>query len=189
MAGLGDGGSKFTWPGFGDNVRVLEWILGRLDGTADAQDTPIGRVSHRSQLLRLHEPLSQPGAIYKLVFFASHDPSNPWLIHRSLQYHNHDQSCFDNAIMIIVVFYSCLAELKNILPSYIACAYIYVSKLIVLHVKVVPRSFLPSVSICGSVLCIRADCPRVSHVACRYPRQSRSTWRTLGFRTCRCSRC
>lgn len=35
---------KFLWPGFGDNVRVLKWALERLDGTADARWTPIGRV-------------------------------------------------------------------------------------------------------------------------------------------------
>ncbi|WP_280258031.1 phosphoenolpyruvate carboxykinase (GTP) [Nocardia wallacei] len=34
----------FLWPGFGDNVRVLEWALERLDGTADAVETPIGYV-------------------------------------------------------------------------------------------------------------------------------------------------
>ncbi len=33
---------QFVWPGFGDNVRVLKWICERLDGTAAAQDTPIG---------------------------------------------------------------------------------------------------------------------------------------------------
>lgn len=35
---------NFMWPGFGDNFRVLEWILGRCDGTADADETPIGYV-------------------------------------------------------------------------------------------------------------------------------------------------
>ncbi|MDB6163150.1 MAG: phosphoenolpyruvate carboxykinase, partial [Xanthomonadaceae bacterium] len=39
----GDDG-KFLWPGFGDNLRVLEWIVGRVDGTADAVNTPIGAV-------------------------------------------------------------------------------------------------------------------------------------------------
>ncbi|MFI9634343.1 phosphoenolpyruvate carboxykinase (GTP) [Nocardia sp. NPDC051929] len=34
----------FLWPGFGDNVRVLEWALDRLDGTAGAVETPIGFV-------------------------------------------------------------------------------------------------------------------------------------------------
>ena len=35
---------KFVWPGFGENSRVLKWIIERLDGTAEAEDTPIGRV-------------------------------------------------------------------------------------------------------------------------------------------------
>lgn len=37
-----DGEGNFLWPGFGDNMRVLMWILGRCDGTADAMETPIG---------------------------------------------------------------------------------------------------------------------------------------------------
>ncbi|WP_036508347.1 phosphoenolpyruvate carboxykinase (GTP) [Nocardia aobensis] len=35
---------EFLWPGFGDNVRVLKWALDRLDGTAEAIETPIGYV-------------------------------------------------------------------------------------------------------------------------------------------------
>ena len=35
---------KFVWPGFGDNVRVLKWIVERIEGEAQAQDTPIGRL-------------------------------------------------------------------------------------------------------------------------------------------------
>jgi len=35
---------KFVWPGYGDNSRVLKWIVERLDGEAAAVDTPIGRV-------------------------------------------------------------------------------------------------------------------------------------------------
>jgi phosphoenolpyruvate carboxykinase (GTP) len=35
---------KFVWPGYGDNSRVLKWIVERLDGQAEARDTPIGRV-------------------------------------------------------------------------------------------------------------------------------------------------
>jgi phosphoenolpyruvate carboxykinase (GTP) len=38
----GDDG-KFLWPGFGDNLRVLEWMIGRVEGTAGAIETPIGR--------------------------------------------------------------------------------------------------------------------------------------------------
>ncbi|HEY8546288.1 MAG TPA: phosphoenolpyruvate carboxykinase (GTP) [Acidimicrobiales bacterium] len=39
----GEDGS-FLWPGFGENSRVLKWIIERIDGRADATDTPIGRV-------------------------------------------------------------------------------------------------------------------------------------------------
>src|SRR6478609_5998363 len=35
---------RFLWPGFGDNSRVLKWVLERVAGTADAVDTAIGRV-------------------------------------------------------------------------------------------------------------------------------------------------
>jgi phosphoenolpyruvate carboxykinase (GTP) len=35
---------KFLWPGYGENSRVLAWIFGRCDGTADALETPIGRL-------------------------------------------------------------------------------------------------------------------------------------------------
>ena len=37
-----DDEGHFIWPGFGDNMRVLMWILGRCDGEADAVETQIG---------------------------------------------------------------------------------------------------------------------------------------------------
>jgi phosphoenolpyruvate carboxykinase (GTP) len=39
----GDDGS-FLWPGFGENSRILKWVFDRIEGTADAVDTAIGRV-------------------------------------------------------------------------------------------------------------------------------------------------
>jgi phosphoenolpyruvate carboxykinase (GTP) len=33
---------KFLWPGFGDNLRVLDWMIERIEGRAQAQDTAIG---------------------------------------------------------------------------------------------------------------------------------------------------
>jgi phosphoenolpyruvate carboxykinase (GTP) len=41
---------KFLWPGYGENLRVLEWIIGRCDGTADAIETPIGYVPSKRDL-------------------------------------------------------------------------------------------------------------------------------------------
>src|SRR5690606_36613437 len=39
-----DEDGSFLWLGFGENSRVLKWIIERLEGTAEAVDTPIGRV-------------------------------------------------------------------------------------------------------------------------------------------------
>ena len=39
-----DADGNFIWPGFGDNMRVLLWILDRCDGKAEAVETPIGFV-------------------------------------------------------------------------------------------------------------------------------------------------
>ncbi|MHA7174594.1 phosphoenolpyruvate carboxykinase (GTP) [Arthrobacter monumenti] len=37
-----DGG--FLWPGFSENTRVLKWVIDRIEGTAEAAETPIGYV-------------------------------------------------------------------------------------------------------------------------------------------------
>ncbi|MFL6171450.1 MAG: phosphoenolpyruvate carboxykinase (GTP) [Marmoricola sp.] len=39
-----DADGKFLWPGFGENSRVLKWIIERIDGQAAAIETPIGHV-------------------------------------------------------------------------------------------------------------------------------------------------
>ena len=41
---------KFLWPGYGDNSRVLKWIVQRLEGEAEAVDTPIGRLPVKEAL-------------------------------------------------------------------------------------------------------------------------------------------
>jgi phosphoenolpyruvate carboxykinase (GTP) len=45
----GDDG-KFLWPGFGDNSRVLKWVFERIEGEAEASETPIGSVPRASDL-------------------------------------------------------------------------------------------------------------------------------------------
>ena len=41
---------RFLWPGFGENSRVLKWIIERLDGTGEGVDTPIGIVPSEAAL-------------------------------------------------------------------------------------------------------------------------------------------
>jgi phosphoenolpyruvate carboxykinase (GTP) len=45
-----DQNGKFIWPGFGDNARVLKWISERLDGQAEARETPIGLLPTKESL-------------------------------------------------------------------------------------------------------------------------------------------
>jgi len=45
-----DDAGRFLWPGFGDNSRVLKWIVGRIEGTAKAKVTPIGLVPAQGSL-------------------------------------------------------------------------------------------------------------------------------------------
>jgi phosphoenolpyruvate carboxykinase (GTP) len=39
-----DAAGRFLWPGYGENLRVLAWIIARANGGAQAADTPIGSV-------------------------------------------------------------------------------------------------------------------------------------------------
>jgi len=39
-----DQDGHFLWPGYGENIRVLEWMIGRIHGDADARATVLGRV-------------------------------------------------------------------------------------------------------------------------------------------------
>jgi phosphoenolpyruvate carboxykinase (GTP) len=41
---------KFLWPGYGDNIRVLEWVVKRCEGKGEAVDTPIGFVPTKQAL-------------------------------------------------------------------------------------------------------------------------------------------
>ena len=40
----------FMWPGFGDNMRVLDWIIKRCEGTIDAEETAIGYLPKKGDI-------------------------------------------------------------------------------------------------------------------------------------------
>jgi phosphoenolpyruvate carboxykinase (GTP) len=45
-----DDEGHFIWPGFGDNMRVLLWILDRCEGKVDAVETAIGYLPHAEDI-------------------------------------------------------------------------------------------------------------------------------------------
>jgi phosphoenolpyruvate carboxykinase (GTP) len=45
-----DAKGEFMWPGFGDNLRVLAWILERCAGRVGSQDAPIGHLPNPADL-------------------------------------------------------------------------------------------------------------------------------------------
>nr|WP_046468897.1 phosphoenolpyruvate carboxykinase (GTP) [Allosalinactinospora lopnorensis] len=45
-----DDAGRIVWPGFGENSRVLKWIVERLEGRTDVEPTPIGNVPTRDSL-------------------------------------------------------------------------------------------------------------------------------------------
>jgi phosphoenolpyruvate carboxykinase (GTP) len=57
---------KFLWPGYGENLRVLRWIIDRCKGTAEARDTAIGRLPNAADLDIQGLDLA-PGALDELL--------------------------------------------------------------------------------------------------------------------------
>lgn len=45
-----ESGKKIVWPGFGENGRVLKWVVDRIEGKAAATETPVGRVPAAEEL-------------------------------------------------------------------------------------------------------------------------------------------
>lgn len=45
-----DENGNFIWPGFGDNMRVLDWIIKRCEGTVDAEETAIGYLPKKEDI-------------------------------------------------------------------------------------------------------------------------------------------
>lgn len=59
---------KFLWPGFGENMRVLEWILSRVEGVGQGVETPIGVIPRSADLNCAGLDLS-PAALQDLLSF------------------------------------------------------------------------------------------------------------------------
>jgi phosphoenolpyruvate carboxykinase (GTP) len=45
-----DNAGKYLWPGYGENLRVLRWIIDRCKGKAAARDTAIGQLPNSQDL-------------------------------------------------------------------------------------------------------------------------------------------
>ena len=45
-----DDDGRFIWPGFGENIRVLDWVVRRCDGERETVETPIGRVPAEGEI-------------------------------------------------------------------------------------------------------------------------------------------
>lgn len=57
---------KFMWPGFGDNLRVLKWMIDRVAGRAEAREAPIGHLP-RPQDLDVRGLDVAPGTLDELL--------------------------------------------------------------------------------------------------------------------------
>ncbi len=66
-----DDGCSFLWPGFGENLRVLDWIVRRCRGEVDAVETPIGYVPKQDGLDM--DGLSLPNGVMERLLSVSKD--------------------------------------------------------------------------------------------------------------------
>ncbi|HLU70825.1 MAG TPA: phosphoenolpyruvate carboxykinase (GTP) [Nonomuraea sp.] len=95
-----DADGRFIWPGFGENSRVLKWIVDRLNGEAEAVPTPIGLLPEtldtegldlpeedlRTLLTVDRDAWREEAALIPAHFekFGSHLPKELWEEHRAL---------------------------------------------------------------------------------------------------------
>ena len=95
-----DKDNNFLWPGYGENLRVLEWILQRSRGQGDARETPIGYIpaSDALDMTGLDLPAGVMDELFKVdpeawkqesddveTFFDSLGPRMPWELRNELE--------------------------------------------------------------------------------------------------------
>jgi len=61
-----DADGRFMWPGYGENLRVLDWMIQRVEGLAEGVETPIGTLPAKGELNAEGLSLS-PGALDELL--------------------------------------------------------------------------------------------------------------------------
>ncbi|MDD5218277.1 MAG: phosphoenolpyruvate carboxykinase (GTP) [Candidatus Omnitrophica bacterium] len=97
-----DEDGEYIWPGFGDNIRVLKWMLDRIDGRVEAKETALGYVPHLKDLhvqdLKIPQhDLEKLFAVHPaewkqelenierfLIQFGEHTPPEMWQEHKDL---------------------------------------------------------------------------------------------------------
>jgi CBS domain-containing protein len=67
---LKDAQGKFVWPGFGENIRVIDWMMRRVKGLATARPTPLGLVPARDDFAL---PNDMAPSAYDTLFDAHRD--------------------------------------------------------------------------------------------------------------------
>jgi phosphoenolpyruvate carboxykinase (GTP) len=69
-----DGDGKFIWPGFGDNLRVLRWMISRCNGNGNgnATESPIGYLP-KSNAIDTEGLSLKPGALDELLTVSKDD--------------------------------------------------------------------------------------------------------------------
>ena len=71
-----DDNGHFIWPGFGDNMRVLMWMLDRCEGKVDAVETPIGYVP-KAEDINIEGPVSYTH-LSSRASSTQAPPKDPW---------------------------------------------------------------------------------------------------------------
>ncbi len=95
---------KFMWPGYGDNFRVLEWIIKRCEGTVDAKETEIGYVPYA-------EDINLEGLDYKIT------EDHPFTIDDLRAILNVEKDYWLEDIASIQAFYDKIDSIGNTIPA------------------------------------------------------------------------